>query len=224
MKPELCIFNLNGVVVDTSHFHYLAWKELAYKFDFDLTSEYYEKIKGFGRIETIRKIMEWVNVEKDDRELESIAKLKNDHFVQMIQMLHPSEIKAGVKTFLSELKKLNIKTALASASKNTKTILNKLELYNHFNIIVDGDEIEHCIPDPEIYLKCALSMNVAPSKSVVFEDAINGIIAAKSADFYTIGIGKWPELNIADIVIPNLKGFNFAKLMTILQFNQASTN
>lgn len=224
MKIELCIFNLDGVIVDTAHLHYLTWKELATKFDFELSPILYEKIKGLGRIETLRQIMAWAKISKDEKEIESIAKLKNDHYVQMIQMLHPTEIRPGVKSFLSELKKLYIKTALSSASKNAKTILSKLELLQQYDTIVDGDQIEHCIPDPEIYLKCSQNLNITPSNTVVFEDSVNGINAAKSAGFYTIGIGKTDALSIADAVIPNFRGFNFKEMLNLLKFNLASTN
>lgn len=224
MKIELCIFNLDGVIVDTARFHYLAWKELANKFDFELSPSLYEKIKGLGRIETLKQIMAWANIRKEEKEIESIAKLKNDHYVQMIQMLHPSEIRPGVKSFLSELKKLNIKTALGSASKNTTTVLSKLELLQQYDTIVDGDQIAHCVPDPEIYLRCAQNLKIAPSNTVVFEDAVNGIIAAKSGGFYAIGIGKPGMLSIADAVIPNFRGFNFKEMLNLLKFNLATTN
>lgn len=216
MDIDLCIFNLDGVIADTARFHYYTWKELALKFDFDLSPEYYEKIKGLDRIESLRQIMSWANIEKEEKEIQSIAKLKNEHYIQMIQMLHPSEIKPGVKAFLTELKKLHIKTAIGTASKNAVTILDKLGLTNQFDTIVDGFQLDNCTPVPHLYLKCCSELKADPAHSVVFEDATNGITAAKSAGFFTIGIGKPGSLNLADAVISNFRGFNYSQLLNIL--------
>jgi beta-phosphoglucomutase len=218
MNIELCIFNLDGVIADTARFHYITWKELAGKFDFELSPEYYENIKGLDRIESLKQIMSWAKVEKDEKEIQSIAGLKNDHYIQMIQMLHPSEIRPGIKSFLAELKKLNVKTAIGTASKNAITILDKLGLTKQFDAIVDGFQLDNCSPVPQSYLKCCSTLEIQPSHSVVFEDAANGIKAAGKAGFYTIGIGKPEILTSADAVLQNFKGFNFALLMKLLSY------
>lgn len=207
-----CIFDLDGVVVDTAKYHYIAWKSLANELGFDFTEQDNERLKGVSRMTSLDILLEIGGVELDDKTKKKLADKKNKNYVEYILRMTPDEILPGVKDFFNELKSKGVKIALGSASKNAMTILNQLELSNYFDAIVDGTHVSKAKPDPEVFLKGAELLGVSPSECVVFEDAEAGIEAAINGNMKCVGIGSPDVLGKANMVISGFEGFSLAKL------------
>lgn len=213
-----CIFDLDGVVVDTAKYHFIAWKALAQELGFDFTPEDNERLKGVSRMRSLDILLEIGGMEFPETEKREMARKKNDLYVSYIEKMSPEEILPGVRNFLQELKNAGIKTALGSASKNAPLILDRIQLTQMFDIVVDGNSISEAKPNPEVFLKGAEKLGVDPGFCVVFEDAIAGVEAAGNAGMFCIGIGKPETLGMADLIIPGFEDFSLEKLKQALKF------
>ena len=211
-KIKACIFDLDGVIVDTAVYHYKAWRRLANQLGFDFTEEQNEELKGISRIDSLKIILNWGNVSKTDNEIQELATLKNKWYVDMITKMTPSDILPGAKEFLEAVRAKNYLTALGSASKNSETILTHIGLMHLFDVLVDGNKVTKSKPDPEVFLVGAKELNVKPEQCVVFEDAIAGIQAAKAGNMIAVGIGQPAILNEADLVVEGLFEMTIEKL------------
>jgi beta-phosphoglucomutase len=209
---KACIFDLDGVIVDTAVYHYKAWRRLANQLGFDFTEEQNEELKGISRIESLKIILNWGSVSKSDEEMQELATLKNTWYVEMITKMTPSEILPGAKEFLELVREKKYLTALGSASKNSETILNQIGLMHLFDALVDGNKVTKSKPDPEVFLVGAKELNVKPEECVVFEDAIAGVQAAKRGNMKAVGIGKADVLTEADLVVAGLFEMTIEKL------------
>ena len=209
---KACIFDLDGVIVDTAGYHYQAWKRLANQLGFDFTLEDNEKLKGISRKESLELILKWGMVSKTSVEKEELAQLKNTWYVEMISGMTPADVLPGALQFLKDVKASGYKTALGSASKNAGIILNKVELTNYFDAIVDGNVVTASKPDPQVFLKGAKMLGVNPLVCVVFEDAIAGVEAAKNGGMKVVGIGSIETLAGADLIIDSLQEMNISLL------------
>jgi beta-phosphoglucomutase len=207
-----CIFDLDGVVVDTAKYHYIAWKKIANDLGFDFTEEDNERLKGVSRMTSLDILLEIGGVELDQETKLKLADKKNKNYLEYILKMTPDEILPGVKDFFRELKSKEIKIALGSASKNAMTILNQLELTDFFDAIVDGTHVSKAKPDPEVFLKGAELLNTDPANCVVFEDAEAGVEAAINGGMKCVGIGSPEVLGKANMVIPGFIGFSVARL------------
>jgi beta-phosphoglucomutase len=205
MNIKACIFDLDGVIVDTAVYHYKAWKRLANEMGFYFTEHQNEQLKGVSRIASLELILGWGNVtNKTEAEKLELATRKNDWYTEMIGQMTPAEILPGAREFVQACRDAGLKTAIGSASKNTPTILAKLELLPLFDAVVDGNSVSIPKPDPEVFLKGAEELNVEPTACVVFEDAIAGIEAAINGGMKTVGIGSPDMLTRAGIVVSGL--------------------
>jgi len=202
-----CIFDLDGVIVDTAVYHYRAWKRLANELGFDFTEEDNEKLKGISRVQSLELILGWGGVEKTPAEKLELATRKNTWYVQMIQEMTPEEILPGAKEFLEEVKAAGLKSALGSASKNSGLILERTGLLPFFDVIIDGNVVSASKPDPEVFLKGAEALQIPPHECVVFEDAVAGVAAARAGGMKVVGIGSPEILNDADVVVSGLSAF-----------------
>ncbi len=211
-KISLCIFDLDGVIVDTAKYHYIAWKKLAYSFGYELTEAQNENLKGVSRAQSLDSILEWAGVSKTEEEKAVLAAAKNHDYVASIAQVDKVEALPGVVDFIHELKAKNIKIAIGSASKNAKLILERIGIIDLFDAIVDGTMTTKGKPNPEVFLKGAQMTQCTPENSVVFEDASKGIDAALSAGMYAIGVGEIEQLGHAHVVIPGFENFSFEKL------------
>ena len=209
---EACIFDLDGVVVDTAKYHFIAWKALAEELGFVFTLEDNERLKGVSRKQSLEILLEIGKKQFSETEKLAMAEKKNTLYVTYIEKMTPEEILPGVEKFLQELKSNGIKTALGSASKNAPMILERIGLTGFFDVIVDGNSISEAKPNPEVFLKGAEKIGVQPEHCVVFEDAIAGVEAARNAKMYCVGIGQPENLGLADFVIPGFDGFTLEKL------------
>jgi beta-phosphoglucomutase len=210
-----CIFDLDGVIVDTAVYHFKAWKRLANELGFNFTEAQNEKLKGISRIQSLELILGWGGMEKSAEEQHELATRKNDWYVDMVHHMTPGEILPGAKELLESLRAAGIKTALGSASKNAGIILEKVGILSLFDVVVDGNMVSASKPDPEVFLKGAETLGVSPEKCIVFEDAIAGIQAAKAGGMKVVGIGEKAVLHEADLVVGNLQDINIQTLTNL---------
>lgn len=205
MKKEIAfIFDLDGVIVDTAKYHYLAWRNLANALGFDFTEEQNELLKGVSRIQSLEILLSLGKVELPGIEKEKLLLQKNREYLQCVNKMTSEEILPGVNDLLNFLEINDIKYALGSASKNAPLILEKVGLLNRFTAIVDGNDVSKAKPDPEVFLIGAKKLGMKPENCVVVEDAIAGIQAANAAKMISIGIGDANVLNEADYVFKDM--------------------
>ncbi len=200
MKRKGFIFDLDGVIVDTAKYHFLAWKKLANSIGIDFTEVQNEQLKGVSRIESLKKILKWGNKSLTKDEFNRLMAEKNTNYLSYIDKMDTSEILPGVLDRLQFLIENNQPIALGSASKNSVEILNKVNFTNQFNAIIDGNAVTKAKPNPEVFLKAAEAIGIDPVNCVVFEDSVAGIQAANTANMISIGIGNASILNEADVV------------------------
>jgi beta-phosphoglucomutase len=213
MKIKACIFDLDGVIVDTARYHFLAWKRLADDLGIHFTESDNERLKGVSRMASLEIILEIGKMKIDDAKKEEYARLKNQWYVDYIKRMSPEEILPGVREFISELKHANISVALGSASKNTPLILERVNLKNMFDAVADGNNVTKAKPDPEVFLKAAEMLGVNPENCVVFEDAVAGVQAALNAGMKCIGIGSPEILSESHLIVSGLHEMNLVKLV-----------
>lgn len=209
---KACIFDLDGVIVDTAHYHFLAWKRLAGELGIDLTEADNERLKGVSRIASLEIILRLGKKELPPEKKEELAARKNDWFVGYVDAMKPGEIFPGVKPLITEIRQRSLKVALASSSKNARRVVDLLEISQLFDTIVDGTMIVHSKPDPEIFLLAARRLNIAPEYCVVFEDAEAGVEAALRAGMKCVGVGSPAQLGKANKVIARTADFRLSDL------------
>ncbi|WP_104735459.1 beta-phosphoglucomutase [Hanstruepera ponticola] len=200
MNKKGFIFDLDGVIVDTAKYHFLAWQKLAKSIDVDFTEAENEQLKGVSRVKSLEKILEWGNKSISEDEFMKLMALKNNDYLSYINEMDENEILPDVSRVLNFLIDANQGISLGSASKNARTILKKVNLYNSFEAIVDGNDVIKGKPNPEVFLKAAKALNISPVDCIVFEDSVAGIQAANAANMISIGVGEKDVLNQADYV------------------------
>ncbi len=194
------IFDLDGVIVDTAKYHFLAWQNLANNLGISFTHEQNEQLKGVSRVRSLEKILEWGNVSISQEKFTQLMSEKNEEYLKYISKMDTKEILPDVPKVLEYLHAKTQLIALGSASKNARAILEKVKLYNRFHTIVDGTNVSKAKPDPEVFLIGAKQLGVSPKNCIVFEDSVAGIQAANTADMISIGIGDKNILHEADYV------------------------
>ena len=211
------IFDLDGVIVDTAKYHYLAWKRLAAEIGVDFTLEENEKLKGVSRMRSLEIILEMGGMKLSEEEKLKLATRKNSWFVEYLDNMTPDEVFAGVIEFLEQLKSKGIKIALGSASKNARLALQNIEMVEKFEIIVDGTMVSKAKPDPEVFITAANRLGLSPGDCIVFEDAIAGVKAAHNGGMKCVGVGDSLILNEAEIVISTFENISWDELTSQLQ-------
>jgi beta-phosphoglucomutase len=198
------IFDLDGVIVDTAKYHYMAWKRLAEELGFEFKESDNERLKGVSRMKSLEILLEagGLNFSNDVKLL--LADKKNKWYVEYISNIDESELLKGAKEYLLKLKNSGVRIALGSASKNAPILLDRLKVRALFDSIVDGNKVSRAKPDPEVFLTAARELGLKAEECVVFEDAEAGIAAARAAGMGIVGIGSKDILTRADIVVPGL--------------------
>jgi beta-phosphoglucomutase len=195
------IFDLDGVIVDTAKYHYLAWKRLAEELGFFFSEADNERLKGVSRMQSLDILLEVGGLDFNETKRLELAAKKNNWYVEYIMKMTPDEILPGVIHFLEATKQKGLKTALGSASKNAPLILERVNLLAYFDLIIDGNEVGKAKPDPEVFLKAAERLGLNPAECLVFEDAEAGIEAALNANMKVVGVGDKEILKKANMVI-----------------------
>lgn len=198
------IFDLDGVIVDTAKYHFIAWKRLADELGTSFTEEDNERLKGVSRMRSLDILLEIGGLELSEDQKAELATKKNNWYVEFIEKMPAEEILPGARDFLLASRAAGIKVVLGSASKNAMTILNRLQIIDLFDAVIDGTKVSRAKPDPEVFLKGAEAVGLKPEECLVFEDAEAGIEAARNAGMKCIGIGSPANLGDADMVINDL--------------------
>lgn len=190
MNKKAFIFDLDGVIVDTARYHYLAWQKIANELDIDFTLEHNELLKGVSRVRSLDIILGLGNVEASQEDKNRWLIQKNEQYLSYLVDMDQSELLPGVLTMLQYLKEKNQPIALGSASKNARPILEKTGIRHYFDAVVDGNDVSNAKPDPEVFLIAAKLLDVSPENSIVFEDSVAGVQAANIGKMTSIGIGE----------------------------------
>ncbi len=207
-----CIFDLDGVIVDTAKYHYQAWRRLANSLGFDFSGEDNEQLKGVSRMESLDIILGLGGKTlSEDEKLEWAAK-KNEWYVELISGMGAEELLPGALEFLESLKQADVKIALGSASKNAPRILESTGITSYFQAVIDGTKTTKSKPDPQVFELGAQALGLHPSECVVFEDAPKGVEAAKNGGFHCVGIGSPETLSQADFIIAGLHEMELSQL------------
>jgi beta-phosphoglucomutase len=209
---KACLFDLDGVIVDTAVYHFQAWRRLANELGFDFTEHQNEQLKGVSRMESLDLILQWGGVTLTDAEKLDWANKKNQWYLDLVMQMTPNEVLPGVTAFLILLRENGIKIALGSASKNSKLILERIQMLSYFDAIIDGNNINKSKPDPQVFLLGAEATGCQPAECVVFEDAVAGIQAAKAGGMRAIGVGSAEVLTQADFVISTFEEMTLDRL------------
>lgn len=200
LNKKAFLFDLDGVIVDTAKFHYLAWHNLAKEMNFNFTEEQNELFKGVSRVRSLEILLDLAQYKATQEQKERWLIQKNEEYLKYIDQMDDREILPDVVRVLDFLHQQNQGIALGSASKNARPILKKLNLLPKFQAIVDGNDVTAPKPDPEVFTKGAEALKSEHKNCIVFEDSIAGVQAANSAGMTSIGIGDKAVLHEADYV------------------------
>lgn len=211
------LFDLDGVIVDTAKYHYLAWKALADELGIPFTRRDNERLKGVSRTASFDIILELGRRTMDEAEKEANCQKKNDLYVSYIKKLTEADLLPGVRAFLTDARAKGYKIALGSASKNSPLILDRLGIAGLFDALVDGTKVSRAKPDPEVFRRGAEELGLPAGACVVFEDAVAGVQAAHNAGMKAVGIGSPEILSQADLVLPGFAGVRAADVLARLR-------
>jgi beta-phosphoglucomutase len=200
MNKKAFIFDLDGVIVDTAKYHYLAWQKIANQLGIEFTHENNELLKGVSRIRSLEIILELNKTEASQEDKNKWLLQKNEDYLSYLVDMDENELLPGVMPILKYLKEQNQLIALGSASKNARPILEKTGTLPYFDAIVDGNDVSNAKPDPEVFLLAAKLLNAKPEDSIVFEDSVAGIQAANIGGMISVGIGDAKTLHEAKYI------------------------
>lgn len=204
------IFDLDGVLLKTDQFHYLAWGKIAEKFSIPFSYEINDRLRGVSRMDSLNIILSYSKESFSEIEKEEIADEKNEIYRSYLQKMTPKDVDDSIRETLKKLKDIGLKLAIGSSSKNTNLILEKTHLLEYFDAVSDGNNITKSKPNPEVFLKAAEYLNLEPSECFVVEDAVAGIDAGNNGGFITVGIGPASKYEKAK--------FSINKLSDLLNF------
>lgn len=210
---KACLFDLDGVIIDTAKYHYIAWREIASELGFAFTEEDNEKLKGVSRVRSLEILLEIGGVSLDDEQKALLAQRKNSLYLRHVSQMRPDEVLPGAREFLTNCRNRSLGIGLGSASKNAMAVLNLLRITPLFDVIVDGNKVTRAKPDPEVFLTGARELGVLPQNCAVFEDAAAGIEAAIAANMFSVGVGDPAVLGNANFVTSGLKALSVETLI-----------
>jgi len=211
-RPQAIIFDLDGVLTDTSEYHYRAWKRLADEEGIPFTREDNDAhLRGISRRESLMYILRGRTVTEE--QIQEMMDRKNRYYVDMIENMTPNDLVPGGRQLLQEIRDAGIKMAIASASKNCRTVLERLNILHVFDGVADGYSVTHPKPAPDLFIYAA-GMTTAPTSACLgVEDADAGIEAIKDAGMQALGIGPRERFHRADKVIPTLANVSLQALL-----------
>jgi beta-phosphoglucomutase len=215
---KVFIFDLDGVLVDTARYHYLAWRKIATKLQIDFTQEHNEHLKGVSRVRSLDIILNLGKVTLTQEEKNTYLSQKNEDYLSYLKDIDQSEILPGVMKVLNYLKSQKQLIALGSASKNARLILEKTGIMSFFDCIVDGNDVSNAKPDSEVFTRATKILNVANENSIVFEDSVAGIQAANNANMISIGIGEKSILHEAKYGFNDFTLIDLSFIDTLIEF------
>ncbi|HET9919255.1 MAG TPA: beta-phosphoglucomutase [Ktedonobacteraceae bacterium] len=211
--PKAIIFDLDGVLTDTSEYHYQAWKHLADDEGIAFTHEENDAhLRGVGRRDSLLYLLRGRTASEE--QMQDMMDRKNRYYAKLIKNMTPKEVVLGGLDLLKEIRRAGIKTAIASASKNTMTVLRLLDLLSYFDGIADGNSVVHGKPAPDVFIFAAGLVNTPTRDCLGVEDANAGIEAIKAAGMTALGIGPKERFPMADKVLDNLEKKTLRDMLT----------
>lgn len=195
------LFDLDGVLVDTAQYHFLAWQRMAAQLGIHFSEAENEQLKGVSRAESLNRILAWGGKNLTDAEKQHWMALKNDGYLELVRGMPADDYLPGAHEFLRASRAAGIKVALGSASKNAPLILERLGWIPLFDALVDGNVVTASKPDPEVFLEGARRLGLKPEECVVFEDSEAGVEAARRGGMKVVGIGHGLD---ADLLVSGL--------------------
>lgn len=213
MGLKACLFDMDGVIVDSAVHHFVAWRKLADELSIPFAEEDNHALKGLSRVDSLDHILRMGHLELDEKTKLKLMDQKNAWYLDLIQGMTAKDILPGAMELIEQLVAGGIRVGLGSSSRNAQLILDNVGLTPLFDAIVDGNHITLSKPDPEVFLKGAAALDVSPTETIVFEDAASGIQAAKAGGFFAVGVGSKSQLSSADVVIPDLSGLTLDQLI-----------
>lgn len=215
MTTAAVIFDLDGVLTDTAHYHFQAWQALAHELGIGFTEQDNEQLKGVDRLGSLRWILQKANRQVSTEEESRLMQQKNQHYLELIADMSPADLFTGVQPLFAELRQNGIKIGLASASKNAAMVVERLGIASQFDYIADANDVVNSKPDPEVFLLAARGLGVAPEHCIGVEDAVAGIESINRAGMRAIGIGEPKVLNNALKVYPTIQALKLTDLMKL---------
>lgn len=214
---KACIFDLDGVIVDTAAHHFVAWSHLADELGVEFSKEDNEQLKGVSRVDSLEYILKKGGLVLDAMTKLQLMDRKNELYLELANQTTKDDLLPGIEPFLLELKNLGIQIGLGSSSKNAPMILELLGITNFFQSVVDGNRITLSKPDPEVFLLGSKELAVPPNQCLVFEDAQSGIDAALAGGFHVIGVGDSNALIGAKGVITGFNRMNWHSILRLVR-------
>lgn len=212
-KPEAIIFDLDGVLTDTSEYHYQAWKRLADEEGIPFTHEENdEHLRGVSRRESLMYIIR--GRQYSEAQIQEMMDRKNRYYTEMIKSMTPNDLVAGGRDLLKEIRDAGMKTAIASSSKNAHTVLERLDIMNLFDGVADGNSVVNTKPAPDLFVYAAGLVRVPTTVCLGVEDADAGIEAIKNAGMQALGIGPAERFHRADKVLPTLANLHLQDILS----------
>lgn len=211
-KPKAIIFDLDGVLTDTSEYHYRAWKHLADDEGIPFTREENdEHLRGVDRRNSLMYIIRGRNYSED--QIQEMMDRKNRYYTEMIKSMTPKDLVPGGQELLQEVRDAGIKVAIASASKNSRTVIEHLDIMKYLDGLADGYSVSNSKPAPDIFVYAAGIVDIPTSDCLVIEDADAGVEAAKRGGMQALGIGPQERFHRADKVLPTLANKHLQDLL-----------
>lgn len=210
---KACIFDLDGVIVDTAKYHFQAWRRMANELGFDFTEKENEQLKGVSRMDSINLILGWGGIALSEKDKVKWATKKNDWYVAAVDQMTPAEILPGVLPLLKDLRQKGYKIGLGSSSKNAVRALRKVRILSYFNTVIDGTKTTRSKPDPQVFQMGAKRLRLTPEECIVFEDAQSGVEAALAGGFYAVGMGSPQHLKKAHLVLSSLENITIESII-----------
>lgn len=209
------ILDLDGVLTNTSEYHYRAWKRLADELGIPFDRQRNELLRGVPRRRSLELILD--GRPATGEQMQEWMARKNSYYVEFIQQMTPADILPGALELLEELRQSGIKVSIGSASKNTRTVLDRLHLWNYVDGVSDGYSVQRQKPAPDLFLHCAQQLGVDPSEAIVVEDAASGVEAALAGGFWTVGLGPKERVGAAQAVFPSLEDITLRAILDALE-------
>ena len=210
---QACLFDLDGVIVDTAQYHFTAWQRLADELGVPFDHADNDQLKGVSRVDSLEYILRKGNLELDNDTKVRLMDRKNAWYLAQVESMEPKELFPGVVDFIDELRTAGVGVALGSSSKNAPLILDRCRIADRFDTVIDGNSITFSKPDPEVFLKGAEALGSTPAHTVVFEDAVSGVQAALNGGFRVVGLGDAETLGQADFILDGFEGFTMEALV-----------
>ena len=190
MKYKGIIFDLDGVICFTDHYHYLAWKALADSIGVPFDESKNDRLRGVSRMASLEIVLEEYHgpaLSQEDKV--AMATKKNELYRSYLQTMTPADLSPEVKETLEGLRARGIKLAIGSSSKNAPLILERIGLGGFFDAVSDGNNIQRSKPDPQVFTMAAEMLGLNPKDCMVVEDAEAGIDGGIAGGFDSAALG-----------------------------------